>query len=739
MGGRSQDALSPRLATVALLAIAVAIGAWLRFDGLGVPSYWLDEIIGQRLRVDAAAQPWWRWITGLQPDQGPLYFATQLLGDEFRGRLLPALFGIATIAVLGLALREERFGAVLAAGLLAVSPLHVYYSREARPYALILLLTAILIAALLRLASSEEAPSRERVLIVATLLALLYTHAAAAPVVAAAAVALFLLRRVRLGLLTVAVAALFPLFYRGASTAPPDVDLPGNLAFTIGRAFTVSALASDVRGRAAVAMVLFAAIGVIALWKRDRRQALVVSAMTLLPIAIALVTLRIFGHWFAIRYVAAGQLGFLLLAAVGIVAISRLAGRREWIAVPLALALCVVNARQMWPAARTESFRKLNWKEIALSIRAQAKPQDVVLAAEPWSDIALRYYLGDTMKVLPAFRLEQAKAFAGRNGVVWLATAGFSSDTTVREWLCRYPVVMSSALESFRLHFAGTQQELLRRASPSVLRAAAASLRAIDPRDDVVFGEGWAMPEDGFRWAIARRATIVVPMSNPADRVLHVEVLPFGTQTIRVRINETEVDQRELAPEWRTYAITTPAAAWVEGVNVVTFEFGHATAPGGHDVRTLAASFARIAIDAGRSPNRPMFPAIRIDAGRFLDAASVWRGTETRFPAAQLRRPQVEALLGRLGFDPNEAWPRLVRGEVHLDDVVETIAYGSDCEDDRLFLYRAFGILLERPPDPVAERDLLARMRQGASRESIVGRIAKSGDFRALALSFAPE
>src|SRR5262249_39645794 len=67
-------------------------------------------------------------------------------------RIAPALCGIATIPLLwiaGSAIGRERQIAYAVLPLIAVSPLAVYYSREARPYALVVLLAAALIAALL--------------------------------------------------------------------------------------------------------------------------------------------------------------------------------------------------------------------------------------------------------------------------------------------------------------------------------------------------------------------------------------------------------------------------------------------------------------------------------------------------------------------------------------------------------------------------------------------------------------
>ncbi|HEX6158608.1 MAG TPA: glycosyltransferase family 39 protein, partial [Thermoanaerobaculia bacterium] len=154
---------------VLILAAAIALGAWLRFEGLNEPSYWLDEMLGDQLTQRAAEQPWWRWLIGLEREHGPLYYLTQLL---LPGRVAAAIFGLATIPLVWLLAKRVHSGtaAAVCAVLLAVSPLHVYYSREARPYALLMMLTAALLVS-------------SRWWFVAALVALVSTSAVAAPVV----------------------------------------------------------------------------------------------------------------------------------------------------------------------------------------------------------------------------------------------------------------------------------------------------------------------------------------------------------------------------------------------------------------------------------------------------------------------------------------------------------------------------------------------------------------------------
>ncbi|HSK79431.1 MAG TPA: glycosyltransferase family 39 protein [Thermoanaerobaculia bacterium] len=91
-------------------------------------------------------------------------------------RSLPALLGLVSIALLGLAGR--RIGGVwvglAGAAFLAVNPLHIAYSQEARPYALAVTLT--IAAHLLFLRSLGEASAGNRVAYALVCAAAIYTH-----------------------------------------------------------------------------------------------------------------------------------------------------------------------------------------------------------------------------------------------------------------------------------------------------------------------------------------------------------------------------------------------------------------------------------------------------------------------------------------------------------------------------------------------------------------------------------
>jgi 4-amino-4-deoxy-L-arabinose transferase-like glycosyltransferase len=125
------------------LAVILILGAWLRFDGLAERDVWLDESC-----TFYAVHNLFDW-----PTDGPnpwrelahtpyvflLHLWTRIWGETASGmRSFSALVGCLTVLAIGLIgtrLGGRRVG-LISAALAACHPLHVYYSHEARVYAL---------------------------------------------------------------------------------------------------------------------------------------------------------------------------------------------------------------------------------------------------------------------------------------------------------------------------------------------------------------------------------------------------------------------------------------------------------------------------------------------------------------------------------------------------------------------------------------------------------------------------
>jgi 4-amino-4-deoxy-L-arabinose transferase-like glycosyltransferase len=153
----SSTSRTPRHFPGLLLAI-LALAAAVRWLVVGRDALWLDEgyswwDAGQRFRA------LWTLVPTCDPHP-PLYFAVlhgwiSLFGDDtVTMRTLSVLLGLATVVIVYVAGRQldrargaagERFGiGFLAALLFALTPFQVYFSVEARPYALLCFGAALL-------------------------------------------------------------------------------------------------------------------------------------------------------------------------------------------------------------------------------------------------------------------------------------------------------------------------------------------------------------------------------------------------------------------------------------------------------------------------------------------------------------------------------------------------------------------------------------------------------------------
>ncbi|MEX2107087.1 MAG: glycosyltransferase family 39 protein [Solirubrobacterales bacterium] len=144
------DAVRARSRVFWIVAGLTVLAAVLRFATLGVQSYHHDEIVTAS-RV--LRNGFWHAMdaVGFSESAPPLYYAlawvwTQVTGSgEFGLRSLSAAAGVATVPVvylIGLELRGRRAG-LMAAALVAVNPMLLWYSQEARAYSLLVLLCAV--------------------------------------------------------------------------------------------------------------------------------------------------------------------------------------------------------------------------------------------------------------------------------------------------------------------------------------------------------------------------------------------------------------------------------------------------------------------------------------------------------------------------------------------------------------------------------------------------------------------
>jgi mannosyltransferase len=334
----------------------------------------------------------------------PLYFLLldgwmRVFGGSEAGiRSLSAVFGTATIPlayVIGRRLANPRVGLV-AAALVAFNPLMVWFSQEARPYALLVLLTGV---SFLLFARALERPSG-RVLAgwaVASGLAFA-THYFAGLVILPELV--WLAYRVRPWRRVAAAAA-------GFAVVPivliPLVATQGQLqdySFVKGEALATRVFAQvpkqwlvgyDAPAEAAV-VVASAVAAVLAVWlavtaagDRERRAAFLGGAVALAALAIALVMALLGADYYLSRYVLAAWLPLALVVAVG------LSARRAGIAI--AAALCGVWLFVVISVNTRPELQRDDWRGIARAMGVPDPHGRAVVVSPINGSIPLRLYL----------------------------------------------------------------------------------------------------------------------------------------------------------------------------------------------------------------------------------------------------------------------------------------------------------------------------------------------------------
>ena len=144
------EAVRSRSRTFWIVAGLTTLAAALRFATLGVQAYHHDEIVTANRVLGG---DFWHAMdaVGYSESAPPLYYAlawlwTQVTGTaEYGLRSLSALAGVATVPVaylLGAELRDRRAG-IAAAAIVAVNPMLLWYSQEARGYSLLVLFSAV--------------------------------------------------------------------------------------------------------------------------------------------------------------------------------------------------------------------------------------------------------------------------------------------------------------------------------------------------------------------------------------------------------------------------------------------------------------------------------------------------------------------------------------------------------------------------------------------------------------------
>ncbi len=386
------------------VGLLTLLGALLRFPTLDAKSFWEDEVF----TVLVVRHDFGGMLAAIPASEAtpPLYYVlawgwTHLFGDGEVGlRSLSALIGTAAIPVAflaGRALVASRVG-IVAAALIAVNPLLVWYSQEARSYALLVLTGGVSILLLIR---ALQVPSRAHLLwwAVACCIAVATHYFALFLVIPEAAWLLVRVtprRRVALALVPVVAvcAALLPLalhqrkhplWIQEIGLASRAVEIPGIflIGFESPAPFVLVAIAG----------LLVLVAGWLLVYRSSRVEqhaALLVAGIGLVAVLLPLI-LSVAGVDFLLyKNVIAAVFPLALAAAVGFAA-----SRASRVGPAAAAALCVLSIGIVLATAWEPKYHREDWRSVAAVLSEPAGARAIVVTPYAGKE-PLELYLGAT-------------------------------------------------------------------------------------------------------------------------------------------------------------------------------------------------------------------------------------------------------------------------------------------------------------------------------------------------------
>ena len=405
------------------LAALTLLAAVLRLSTLGLQSFWYDEAFTPLHVLHPSLFDTMEWVSRTE-NNPPLWYLLEwfdyrLLGtSEYALRLPTALAGIALVPVSWALGRElaGRAAAIAFAAIVAVSPMFVWYSQEARSYGLFTLTAGLTMLAFLRVLR-DPTPRRRAVFALCGALALLSHYFAVFLLIG---MGLWLLADPRmrrasvpaLGALVLVAAALVPLVLaqggrntQWISNQPLKERLQQALAYYL-TGFSGGRLGHSIEALVALPLLASAALGLYGVW--TYRQA----GATRAPGDPRERSLR--GLWIALAVTAAGGLIPLVLVAFGLDYFAP----RNLIGAMLAFS-GVLAVLGTWPERRRACAALLSVGVLALLAVTVTVDFDAKLQRSEWRQVSehlpagraraitvntlgtspLRYYLPGTVQV----------------------------------------------------------------------------------------------------------------------------------------------------------------------------------------------------------------------------------------------------------------------------------------------------------------------------------------------------
>jgi mannosyltransferase len=386
--------------TFGAIAVVLILAGWLRFHNLGSESLWLDEAVSWTQIKDGLAALIQRTARDNYPPLNnlALFVAIKFLGtDEWTLRLPSAIFGLANIGVLYWlgTMTLGRKAALIGATMLALSPLSVIYSQEARMYSLLALAATLYAATCFYYL---RAPSMLRGASISfSGLSLVYSHPYGVLdwiVIALAFAALFLLpiwssrRTILLWMASNTIVAI--------GFMPWALILAGHAQTVHGGGFWIPPLTTVFLSKELGALAggrLFFGItligAVLGLVGERRRDLAFLCAWVVIPLVVGIIVSILWKPMFLARYVIGSHPPLLLLSGFGWTKYAK-----DWRSGIFSTVFVVAIALASLPFLRRPvyAYPKDDWRSVASFLDTRRQPTDCVLVVPAYEAIPLGYY-----------------------------------------------------------------------------------------------------------------------------------------------------------------------------------------------------------------------------------------------------------------------------------------------------------------------------------------------------------
>jgi 4-amino-4-deoxy-L-arabinose transferase-like glycosyltransferase len=630
-----------------IIFLIIVLGAWVRIQGLGEESFWVDEVFSARVIEGPVSS----LLERIPHDKPPLDYFIQavfhpLAQPEVSHRLGAALAGV--ILMVGVFLWSQKtWGRATAICVLIFAAFHfhlIYYSREARPYSLFAALITLQQYILLLMYEAWIGKKSRRIILwmVAFFflsLASLYTLYAAL-LVFVSQIALFPLlllmgtpveiKRdalpkhttetlrfwgVLLFLLIIVMMLALPLRHYAQLHPPKDYfwrfegfNLPMFIHLT---SFPFGVVPKDSwRPVLALPALILLIMGLGTALKKNRTVAWQLFLGSVLPIYVTPLIYAYINRSFHPRYTIFCLPGLLILYCLGLQTLSgvlpKLFGKQVQRITSNAPALFLTLIYAILSVVcflRGKPYHP-DWRGAAQYIAQNVRPNEIVIAPGMIEKIPMEYYLErfghPTMKVLTQ---DEVKELA----------------TSQPEWMIAmrfHPEREKSPFHMLDLQLQG--REPLESRLKEIIRELGRPSMELGNCPLELLGAGWSLPEQwgdkvSIRWITRKQTWIYLPLTTPPIKRLALRAFPYTfprapVQTMEVRLNGFSLGRQDLpANQFTDLVWDITEGTSHKGFNRLEMKLGYVQSPSTvkknyADFRTLGAAVEWIKWESGQRP-----------------------------------------------------------------------------------------------------------------------------------------